>query len=69
MTKHPTIKFTAEVSEMETTFQNTNISKGERLKKNTQFLICMHTSRPTDGEILVYTLHFIPPKFSSMERL
>ena len=30
--QQPTVKFTAEVSEMETTFQNTNISESERLK-------------------------------------
>jgi len=30
---HPTIKFTAEVSETETTFLDTCIYKGERLKK------------------------------------
>jgi len=30
---HPTIKFTAEVSKMEATFLDTNISEGQRLKK------------------------------------
>ena len=30
--QQPTVKFMAEVSEMETTFQNTNISESERLK-------------------------------------
>ena len=30
---HPTIKFTAEISETETTFLDTNVYKGERLKK------------------------------------
>ena len=32
--QHPTIKFTAEVSETETAFLNTCIYKGERLRKN-----------------------------------
>ena len=31
---HPTIKFTAEVSETETTFLDTTISKGERFLKD-----------------------------------
>ena len=30
---HPTIKFTAEISETETTFLDTNVYKGERFKK------------------------------------
>ena len=32
--QHPTIKFTAEISETETTFLDTNIYKGERFRSN-----------------------------------
>ena len=34
---HPTIKFTAEISETETIFLDTNIYKGERFKSNSVF--------------------------------
>ena len=42
---HPTIKFTAEVSETETTFPDTCIYKGERFKKESILHVCTHFKR------------------------
>ena len=39
---HPTIKFTAEVSEIETTFLDTTVYKGELFEKK-EFSMCVHT--------------------------
>ena len=36
---HPTTKFAAEVSEMETIFLDTNITEGERLKNSVHFSV------------------------------
>ena len=51
---HPTIKFTAEISETETTFLDTNVYKGERFKKAAVLDVCTHF-KPT--ETFQYT-HF-----------
>ena len=51
---HPTIKFTAEVSEIETTFLDTTVYKGERFEK--ERILDVHTHfKPT--ETFQYT-HF-----------
>ena len=39
---HPTIKFTAEISETEATFLDTNIYKGERFRSNSVLDIRTH---------------------------
>ena len=51
---HPTIKFTAEISETETTFLDTNIYKGERFISNSVLYVRTHF-KPT--ETFQYT-HF-----------
>ena len=44
---HPTIKFTAEISETETTFLDTSIYKGERYRSNS--VLDVHTHfKPTE---------------------
>ena len=44
---HPTIKFTAEISETETTFLDTNIYKGERFRSNSVLDVRTHF-KPTE---------------------
>ena len=52
---HPTIKFTAEISETETeTVLDTNIYKGERFRSNSVLDVCTHFKRT---ETFQYT-HF-----------
>ena len=51
---HPKIKFTAEISEKETTFLDTNIYKGERFRSNSVLDVRTHF-KPT--ETFQYT-HF-----------
>ena len=51
---HPTIKFTAEISEIETTFLDTIIYKGDRFRNDSILDICTHY-KPT--ETFQYT-HF-----------
>ena len=51
---HPTIKFTAEISEIETTFLDTIIHKGDRFRNDSILDICTHY-KPT--ETFQYT-HF-----------
>ena len=47
---HPTIKFTAEIPETETTFLDNNVYKGERLKKAA--VLDVHT-HPVSKEVLL----------------
>ena len=57
---HPTIKFTAEISEMEITFLDTIITKGERLSETNRSLTSEHiTSRlkPFSTQILPRATH------------
>ena len=49
---HPTIKFTAEVSQLETTFLDTTVYKGERFEKESILDVRTHY-KPT--ETLQYT--------------
>ena len=49
---HPTIKFTAEISEKEITFLDTVLYKGERLHQN---------SLQADRDLSIYTLFLLPP--------
>ena len=58
--QHSTIKFTAEVSEMETTFQNTNISEGERLKTDSVLDVSTHFE-PTETFQYIHFISFHPP--------
>ena len=44
---HPTIQFTAEVSQSETTFMDTTLYKGKRLKKESVLNLCTHY-KPTE---------------------
>ena len=44
---HPTIKFTAEVSQLETTFLDTTVYKGERFEKESILDVCTHY-KPTE---------------------
>ena len=44
---HPTIKFTAEISEKEINFLDTTVFKGERFNKDSIFDICTHF-KPTE---------------------
>ena len=44
---HPTIKFTAEISETETTFLDTSIYKGERYRSNSVLDVRTHF-KPTE---------------------
>ena len=39
---HPTIKFAAEVSELETTFLDTTVYKGEKFEKESILDVCTH---------------------------
>jgi len=52
-TFHPTIKFTAEISDTEITFLDTCVYKGDRFKKHSfSFLMCARTlNRQTDFPI------------------
>jgi len=57
---HPTIKFTAEVSETESTFLDTYISKGERFKKDSVLDVRTHF-KPTETFQYVHFTSSHPP--------
>ena len=57
---HPTIKFTAEVSETETAFLDTCIYKGERFKKERINPRCAYTLQ-TDRNFPIHVLLFMSP--------
>ena len=57
--QQPTVKFTAEVSEMETTFQNTNISESERLKRDSVLDVRTHFE-PTETFQYIHFISFHP---------
>ena len=66
---HPTIKFTAEISDTEKAFLDTNVYKDERFKKEAGLDVRTHF-KPT--ETFQYTHYFSPPgdkKALSRERL
>ena len=53
---HPTIKFTAEISENEITFLDTVVFKGERFIKES-----ILDSLQADGNLSVYPFYLVPP--------
>ena len=55
---HPTIKFTAEVSETETAFRDTCIYKGERFKKESTLDVRTHF-KPTETFQYIHVLLFM----------
>ena len=59
---HPTIKFTAEASETETTFLDTTIYKGERFLQDSILDVRTHF-KPTET-FPIHTFHFISPSGS-----
>ena len=68
---HPTIKFTAEISETETTFLDTKVYKGVRFNKES-FLTCEHISklpRPSSTRISIRVTHQASRKALSKEKL
>ena len=52
---HPTIKFPAEISNKETNFLDTTISKGERFHKDSIFHICSHFKTTEKFQYTRYT--------------
>ena len=56
---HPTIKFTAEISENEITFLDTVVFKGERLKKNPFWTSKLTTNllKPFSTHISTHAIH------------
>ena len=57
---HPTIKFTAEISETVTTFLDTNIYKGERFRSNSVLDVRMHF-KPTETFQYTHFSSYHPP--------
>lgn len=58
----PTIKFTVEVSETETTFLDTFIYKAERLKKRKESIVDVRTHfNPTKASVPIHTFLFVTP--------
>ena len=57
---HPTIKFTAEISENQITFLDTTVFKGERFAKDSILDIKTHY-KPTETLIPIYVLRLVPP--------
>ena len=57
---HPTIKFTAEISENQITFLDTTVFKGERYAKDSILDIKTHY-KPTETLIPIYVLRLVPP--------
>ena len=57
---HPTIKFTIEVSEIETTFLDTTVYKGKRFEKK-ESSMCVHISSLLKHFIAVHTLQQLSP--------
>ena len=55
---HPTIKFTAEVSENEITFLDTVVFKGERLKKES--ILDIKTHYKSHCNLSIYTFQLMP---------
>ena len=53
---HPTIKFTAEISEIKTTLQDTIIYKGDRFRNDSVL-----DSLQADWNISVHTFHLVSP--------
>ena len=58
-TFHPTIKFTAEISENEITFLDTVVFKGERFIKES--ILDIKTSLQADGNLSIHPFHLVPP--------
>ena len=59
-TFHPTIKFTADISEKEITFLDTVVYKGKRFLKEGILDVKTHYYK-ADRDLSIYTLFLLPP--------
>ena len=64
---HPTIKFTAEVSQLETTFLDTTVYKGERFEKESILYVHAHTLQ-TNWNISEHKLQQLPPMQQALRK-